>query len=83
VMDAFRSIHPHSMMMNSEPRITTSNVGCLYKPAREAKMRGLNKLFYSIITSSRKSDTLEIEMLQNLNKKPWHSGFTTEDYAKD
>jgi len=67
VMDAFRSIPPHNMMMNNEPRVTTSNAGCLYKPSREAKMRGLNRLFYSVITNSKTVDTLEISMLKCLS----------------
>lgn len=63
VMDAFRSINPHNIMMNSEPRISTSNIGLMKKPSIEARMRGLNKLFYSMIISSRTNDTLEINML--------------------
>lgn len=71
-MDAFRSIPPHNMMMASEPRQTTSNEGLLKKPTRDALMRGLNKLFYSMIIHSRTSDDLETDMLANLNKAVWY-----------
>lgn len=33
VIDAFRLINPHSMMMGVEPRQTTSNIGHLNKPS--------------------------------------------------
>eukprot|EP00347_Sterkiella_histriomuscorum_P008616 403344414 len=74
VMDAFRSIPPHNLMMNSEPRQTTSNEGQLKKPTREAMMRGLNRLFYSMVIHSRTSDETETTMLANLNKKDWSNG---------
>lgn len=74
VIDAFRSINPYNMMMNSEPRISTSNVGLMKKPSLEARIRGLNKLFYSMVISSRTNDSLEINMLQNLHKLPWNEG---------
>ena len=48
-MDAFRTIEPMVMAMNAEPRISTSNVGLMRKHGIEAKMRGLNKLFYSML----------------------------------
>ena len=69
VMDAFRSIDSYHMMMNSEPRISTSNIGLLKKPSFEAKIRGLNKLFYSMVISASTKEHMEIEMLKNLHKK--------------
>lgn len=72
-MDAFRSINPYSMMMKSEPRQTTSNEGCMKKPQRDALMRGLNRLFYSMNIKSKTDDEIETEMLSNLNKKEWSS----------
>ncbi len=59
-MDAFRTIDPYHMVMNSEPRISTSNVGLLKKPTFEARLRGLNKLFYSLVINSKSNDPLEI-----------------------
>ncbi len=68
VMDAFRSIPPQNIMNNSEPRCTTSNEGKLKKPQRDAMMRGLNRLFYSMIINSRTNDPNEINMLSKLHK---------------
>lgn len=59
-MDAFRSIDPYYMMMNAEPRISTSNIGLLNKSSTEARLRGLNKLFYSVLVTSRSNDENEI-----------------------
>ena len=70
-MDAFRSIEPMQMAMNVEPRVSTSVVGHLKKSTLEARMRGLNKLFYSMVINSRTNDPLEIEMLKNLKKSHW------------
>jgi 26S proteasome regulatory subunit N11 len=68
VMDAFRSIPPQNIMNNSEPRCTTSNEGVLKRPQREALLRGLNRLFYSMVINSRTNDTNEISMLSKLHK---------------
>jgi hypothetical protein len=51
-------------MENSEPRITTSNVGKLKKPSNEARIRGLNRFFYSMVIASRTTEENEIIMLQ-------------------
>ncbi|CDW91206.1 26s proteasome non-atpase regulatory subunit [Stylonychia lemnae] len=71
VMDAFRSINPYHMMMKAEPRQTTSNEGQMKKPQRDAMMRGLNRLFYSMNIKSKTSDDIETDMLSNLNKQEW------------
>lgn len=51
----------------------------LRKPAREAMMRGLNRLFYSMLINSKTSDSLETDMLSNLNKKEWHQDFKKQN----
>ena len=82
-MDAFRSIPPSNMMAGSEPRVTTSNIGMMHKPSREAKMRGLNRLFYSMVTNSRTSDDIEIDMLSNLHKDHWFKGIKGKNKLED
>jgi len=59
-MDAFRSINPELMMQNTEPRQTTSNEGKMRKAEMMQRLRGLNKMFYSVNTSSRSTDKLEV-----------------------
>ena len=71
-MDAFRSIDPMHMAMASEPRISTSNIGLLKKSTPEARLRGLNKLFYSMVLSSKTNDNLEIEMLKSVRSVKWY-----------
>ncbi len=44
VMECFRAIHANNIVSGTEPRITTSNTGCLFKPTFEARIRGVNKL---------------------------------------
>lgn len=68
VIDAFRLISPQTMMMQQEPRQTTSNVGHLNKPSIQALIHGLNRHYYSIAINYRKND-LEERMLLNLSKK--------------
>jgi 26S proteasome regulatory subunit N11 len=75
VIDAFRSISPQTVMMQVEPRQTTSNVGHLQKPSIQAIIHGLNRTYYSIALGYRKND-LEIKMLQNLNSKAWSRGLS-------
>lgn len=67
-MEAFRSINPQNIVNNSEPRVTTSNEGKMFKPSIEARVRGLNKLFYQMCISSKTIDENEIRMLSNLHK---------------
>ena len=73
-MEAFRSIDPYNMVMRSEPRISTSNIGLMQKYSVDARIRGLNRLFYGMVIQSKTNDELEIGMLSNLNKKPWYNG---------
>ena len=65
VIDAFRLINPHTLMMGQEPRQTTSNVGHLNKPSIQALIHGLNRHYYSIGINYRKTG-LEENMLMNL-----------------
>lgn len=82
-MDAFRSINPQNIMNHSEPRCTTSNEGVLKKPQRDALMRGLNRLFYSMVISSRTHDTSEIFMLSNLHKPQWYHPLITNEKVEE
>jgi len=81
VIDAFRSIHTQMTMMGYEPRQTTSIIGHLNKPSIQALIHGLNRHYYSIAISYRKSE-LEEKMLMNLHKKGWTEGLKTADFKK-
>lgn len=70
VMDCFRSIDPMTMAFNSEPRISTSNTGLLKKHGFDAKIRGLNKLFYSMTIQTRGAPE-EKDMLGKIREKGW------------
>ena len=79
VIDAFRSIDPHTMMAGQEPRQTTSNIGHMTKPSIVALARGLNKHYYSIAINYRKSE-IEQRMLLNLNKVNWSKALKGKVY---
>merc|ERR1712205_147293 len=64
-----------------EPRQTTSIIGHLNKPSIQALIHGLNRHYYSIAISYRKSE-LEEKMLMNLHKKGWTEGLKTADFKK-
>lgn len=70
VIDAFRLISPQSMMMQVEPRQTTSNIGHLHKPSIVALIHGLNRHYYSLPIDYKKKEE-EMAMLQNSNKREW------------
>lgn len=82
VIDAFR-LHPDGggmmgMMMGGglgggEPRQSTSNIGHLKKPTIQARIHGLDKMYYQLVIDWRKND-VEEQMLMNLHKKNWSSG---------
>lgn len=59
VIDAFRCISPQMIMMNQEPRQTTSCIGHLQKPSIQALIHGLNRHYYSIAISYRKNELEE------------------------
>merc|ERR1711962_1996148 len=79
VIDAFRLINPNMMVLNQEPRQSTSVLGHLQKPSIQALIHGLNRHYYSISINYRKNE-LEQRMLMNLNKKSWMDGLTLHDY---
>ena len=71
-----------TMAMNVEPRITTSNQALVNIPKAsiEARMRGLNKLFYPMLVNTRdfhmneEGGVNEIEFLKGaMRKKDWRS----------
>lgn len=82
VIDAFRLINPHMMVLGQEPRQSTSVLGHLQKPSIQALIHGLNRHYYSISINYRKNE-LEQKMLMNLNKKSWVDGLTLKDYDKN
>lgn len=64
VMDAFRSIHMNNMVMATEPRISTgNNYYTKPKPSREARLRGLNRLYYNMTINASTTDPLDVKML--------------------
>ena len=67
------------MVLNQEPRQSTSVLGHLQKPSIQALIHGLNRHYYSISINYRKNE-LEQKMLMNLNKKSWVDGLTLNDY---
>ncbi len=73
VIDAFRTIPRQAMLLDENPRQTTSNIGFLNKPNARALMRGLNRSYYSINIDYRKDELVE-EMLLNLRRAQWHRG---------
>ena len=81
VIDAFRSINAQMVMLGQEPRQTTSIIGHLNKPSIQALIHGLNRHYYSIAISYRKSE-LEGKMLMNLHKKGWTEGLKTSDFKE-
>jgi 26S proteasome regulatory subunit N11 len=79
VIDAFRLIQPQTLMMNMEPRQTTSNIGHLNRPSIQALIHGLNRHYYSIAIDYRKNE-LEEKMLLNLHRSTWRQGLTLENF---
>lgn len=79
VIDAFRLINPHSLMLGQEPRQSTSNIGHLNKPSIQALIHGLNRHYYSIGINYRKT-ALEENMLMNLHKHVWTEGLDMADF---
>lgn len=79
VMDCFRLINPHMMMLGQEPRQTTSNIGHLQRPTITALVHGLNRNYYSITINCRKGE-LENQMLMNLHKNKWSDALKLENF---
>lgn len=80
VIDAFRLISPKGgggmmmMMMggdpNAESRQTTSHVGMLKKSTIQARIHGLDRMYYSLVIDWCRSDAEE-KMLLNLHRSAW------------
>jgi len=79
VIDAFRLINPHSVVMGQEPRQTTSNIGHINKPSIQSLIHGLNRHYYSIAINYRKTEQ-EQGMLMNLHKRNWTEGLRLKDF---
>lgn len=82
VIDAFRLINPHTLMLGQEPRQTTSNIGHLNKPSIQALIHGLNRHYYSIGIGYRKT-ALEENMLMNLHKSVWTEALNMPDFQAE
>ena len=67
-------------MTGMEPRQTTSNIGFMTPPSMVAKLRGLDKHYYSIAINYRKNEG-EQKMLCNLNKQSWANSLKLDDYT--
>ena len=80
VIDAFRCISSQAIMMQQEPRQTTSNVGHLHKPSIVALIHGLNRHYYSMPIDYRKNE-LEVNMLKSVNRETWTGGLGVHDFA--
>jgi len=85
MVDTFRSVDPMTMAFGSEPRISTGNTGLLKRPTLDQRIRGIDKLFYSVNTLCQANDDLEIQMLQNLRKRHWVDLLVDkdQDYGKE
>jgi len=81
VLDTFRIINPQTRLLGMEPRATTSNIGSLQPPSIQAMIHGLNRHYYSINASYRKTP-LEETMLKRYKQKNWMYGFETIDSEK-
>merc|ERR1712213_58150 len=79
VIDAFRLINPNMMVLNQEPRQSTSVLGHLNKPSIQALIHGLNRHYYSIGIDYRKS-ALEENMLMNLHKHVWTEALEMDNF---
>lgn len=79
VIDAFRLINPHTVVLGQEPRQTTSNIGHINKPSIQSLIHGLNRHYYSISVNYRKTE-LEQTMLMNLHKRNWTEGLKLRDF---
>ena len=69
------------MVLEHEPRQTTSNLGHLNKPSIQALIHGLNR-HYSSITINYWENELEQKMLLHLHKKSWMEGLPLQDYSE-
>lgn len=56
IIDAFRLIDPMTIIIDQEPRQTTSILGHLNRPNVRALQQGLNRHYYSIAINFRKRE---------------------------
>ena len=71
-MDAFRTIPMNLVAMNTEPRITTSNIyHTKERSERMAKLRGLGKLYYNMNIEALCIREHDVEMLCKLRSHHW------------
>lgn len=85
VIDAFRLIQNQGMMMMmapTEPRQTTSHIHFLKRPTIQARIHGLDRLYYSLVIDWRKND-LEEQMLMNLHRKDWATGLVLKRFEDE
>eukprot|EP00918_Siedleckia_nematoides_P038784 GHVU01084378.1.p1 GENE.GHVU01084378.1~~GHVU01084378.1.p1 ORF type:complete len:337 (+),score=44.35 GHVU01084378.1:72-1013(+) len=80
VMDCFRLINTSVLVQLQDPRQTTSNIGHLNKPTITALVHGLNRHYYSLCISCKKSQ-LEERMLSHLHQKTWCQALQSTDYS--
>lgn len=80
VIDAFRLISSQSMMLQQEPRQTTSNLGHLHKPSIVALIHGLNRHYYSMPIDYRRGQ-MEQSMLASVDHDVWTGGLGVKDFA--
>ena len=66
-------------MLGQEPRQATSNVGHLHRPSIQALIHGLNRHYYSIAVSYRKTPAEE-RALAALKKRGWAAGLAPRDF---
>lgn len=81
VIDCFRLFNAQLLMLQQEPRQTTSNVGHLTKPSITSLIHGLNRHYYSLCINYRKND-LEQQMLLNIGKENWMHGMKVKQFTK-
>lgn len=78
VIDAFRTISQEAIVLQQEPRQTTSNIGFLNKPSMQATIHGLNRHYYNMPIAFRKNEH-EISMLLNVHQKGWEDGLRIQN----
>ncbi|EPR64831.1 proteasome regulatory subunit [Toxoplasma gondii TgCatPRC2] len=79
VIDCFRLINPHLLMLGQELRQTTSNIGHLQRPTISALVHGLNRNYYAIVINYRKNE-LENQMLLNLHRNKWNDALKLKPF---
>lgn len=81
VIDAFRLISKTALLSSQEHRQTTSNLGNLEKPTINALLHGLNRHYYSMPISYRKSE-LEQKMLLKVHMKAWTDDMRVTEFEE-